>query len=194
MKAVTEWRPDVVLMDVRMPVMDGREALNALRSRSGLEVTPIIAVTASSFEGEEVGLLGYLRWVCAETVFAGGVVSRTGAVHPASEWRTPEPDRAAPISADEERAERWRILAAQLRLLEQTVWPGVRDGMSMSEIARFAARVRTEATAAACPPALDYAARLLADSESFAVEALESALAEFPGLISEIESASSLST
>jgi signal transduction histidine kinase len=193
-KAVTEWRPDVVLMDVRMPVMDGREALNELRSRSGLEVTPIIAVTASSFEGEEMGLLGTFDGFVRKPFSRAELFRELAQFIPRVNGGTPEPERAAPISADEGTRERWRILAAQLRLLEQTLWPGVRDSMSMSEIVRFAARVRTEATAAACPPALDYAVRLLADSESFAVEALESALAEFPGLISEIESLSSPST
>jgi CheY-like chemotaxis protein len=40
-------RPHLVLMDLRMPVMDGPEAAQRMRSEGGIEVrTPIIAVTA----------------------------------------------------------------------------------------------------------------------------------------------------
>jgi signal transduction histidine kinase/CheY-like chemotaxis protein len=55
-EAIAELRPDVVLMDVRMPVMDGREALEVLRAQPGLEVMPVIAVTASSLASEEATL------------------------------------------------------------------------------------------------------------------------------------------
>ena len=38
--------PDVILMDVQMPVMDGLTAIQHIRSRSDLRQTPIIALTA----------------------------------------------------------------------------------------------------------------------------------------------------
>jgi CheY-like chemotaxis protein len=64
-RAVREWRPRVVLMDMTMPVMDGYEATRLLKADPGLKGTAIIAVTASAFEEDRQRILaagadGYL--------------------------------------------------------------------------------------------------------------------------------------
>ena len=61
-----EWKPDLILMDMRMPVMDGYEATKRIRATEEGKNTPIIAITASTFEGdrekiERLGLQGYVR-------------------------------------------------------------------------------------------------------------------------------------
>ncbi|MDZ4686185.1 MAG: PAS domain S-box protein, partial [Planctomycetaceae bacterium] len=44
------WRPDLILMDFRMPVMDGHEAIRRIRAMVGGEHPKIIAVTASAMD------------------------------------------------------------------------------------------------------------------------------------------------
>jgi CheY-like chemotaxis protein len=46
-------RPDVILMDMRMPELDGHETTKRLKAHPALKDIPVIAVTASSFREEE---------------------------------------------------------------------------------------------------------------------------------------------
>ena len=52
-----EWRPHLILMDFRMPVMDGHEAIRRIRAMAGGEDTKIIAVTASAMDDNRQELM-----------------------------------------------------------------------------------------------------------------------------------------
>jgi PAS domain S-box-containing protein len=56
-QAFRTWRPDLILMDIRMPVMDGLAATRAIRGLSGGAEVPVIAFTASAFDEEREPIL-----------------------------------------------------------------------------------------------------------------------------------------
>lgn len=61
----TEHQPALVLMDVRLPDMDGVEALSRLRMDERTASIPVLAVTAQAMKGDrgrfkEAGFDGYL--------------------------------------------------------------------------------------------------------------------------------------
>ncbi len=61
-----QWQPDLILMDMRMPVMDGYSATKYIKQQSKANQTKIIALTASAFESKrtatlEAGCDDYLR-------------------------------------------------------------------------------------------------------------------------------------
>jgi len=60
-----EHRPALVLMDIRLPDIDGVEALSRLRMDERIASIPVLAITAQAMEGDrqrflEAGFDGYL--------------------------------------------------------------------------------------------------------------------------------------
>ena len=64
--AFDEWRPDVILMDMVMPGMDGLEATRRIKALPGGHETPVIAISASAMEEDQTAILaanvsGFIR-------------------------------------------------------------------------------------------------------------------------------------
>jgi two-component system cell cycle response regulator DivK len=51
--AVAKRRPDLILMGIQLPIMDGYEVTRRIKADPGLRSIPIIAVTSYALNGEE---------------------------------------------------------------------------------------------------------------------------------------------
>ena len=49
----TAHKPDLILMDIQMPVMDGYEATRQIKANPDLKAIPIVAVTSYALSGDE---------------------------------------------------------------------------------------------------------------------------------------------
>jgi two-component system cell cycle response regulator DivK len=47
-------RPDLILMDIQLPVIDGYEATRRIKSNADLKSVPVIAVTSYALSGDEM--------------------------------------------------------------------------------------------------------------------------------------------
>ena len=66
LKILKDSRPDLILMDINMPDMDGYTLTAKIRSMPGFERIPILAVTANVMRGDkektlEAGCDGYIQ-------------------------------------------------------------------------------------------------------------------------------------
>ncbi|MET0631396.1 MAG: response regulator [Xanthobacteraceae bacterium] len=51
--AVARQRPDLILMDIQLPILDGYEATRRIKADPALRSIPIIAVTSYALSGDE---------------------------------------------------------------------------------------------------------------------------------------------
>jgi CheY-like chemotaxis protein len=188
-EAVRSKAPDVVLMDIRMPEMDGQTALAEIRKIPGSELLPVIAVTASSMVEDEQRLrgafAGYLRKPFTRAMLFRELsyfIPKHTAAGAARQTRDSDP-AVAPILAT---PERWPALVQTLRRLERNVWPDVRDGGAISETRQFAAELKKLATSHGCPSLASYAEGLLKDADNYSAQRIEEHLARFPGLVRDL--------
>ncbi|HXN72820.1 MAG TPA: response regulator [Candidatus Acidoferrales bacterium] len=112
--AIARERPDLVLMDVQMPVMDGLDAIRAVRANEhdSSDHLPIIALTAHAMKGDRERCLGagadeYLtKPIRAAELFAALGRMKTGNVGPTS----PAPIPVALSSPSVDRADSREVL------------------------------------------------------------------------------------
>jgi two-component system cell cycle response regulator DivK len=53
LSAVMNRRPDLILMDIQLPLMDGYEATRRIKSNPEMKEVPVIAVTSYALAGDE---------------------------------------------------------------------------------------------------------------------------------------------
>src|SRR5690242_21465960 len=51
--AITKQRPDLILMDIQLPIMDGYTATRKIKADPALRSIPIIAIASHALDGEE---------------------------------------------------------------------------------------------------------------------------------------------
>lgn len=71
-------RPDLILMDIQMPEMDGYTAASRMRELPELSSIPIVAVTSYAMAGDreralKLGFVGYLEKPISTETFIGQV-------------------------------------------------------------------------------------------------------------------------
>jgi signal transduction histidine kinase/CheY-like chemotaxis protein len=171
--------PDVLLLDVRMPGMDGRQALAEIRRIQGLELVPAIAVTGSTHNDNYFN--GFVHKPFSPRELFDELAEflprhGAGAADDSANVETSVPEEAAdgPISDE---------LLSQLRQLQADPWPALCNSMAINETKTFACRLEILGEQWHCKPLTAYAGKLRHDAETYAVNDLEKHLGEFAVLV-----------
>src|SRR5262245_5613680 len=87
LRLADEEKPDLVLMDIQMPEMDGYEAARQIRDTPGLEEMPVVAVTSYAMVGDrekamKLGFVGYIEKPIATDTFVAEIGQFISPPHP----------------------------------------------------------------------------------------------------------------
>ncbi len=181
-------RPDLILMDIKMPVMDGFAALSALRDDPHTAAVPVVALTASAMEAEKRRIL--------ESAFDGYLVKpverptllRTLTRFLDHRWE--KRGGAAGENPMEEAPEPLSALAAaglpdRVRELEAMMdeWRRIRRRQYIPDMKAFADRLREMGEAGGIKVLSEYGRRLRFCVDSYDISEMSAVLERFPELI-----------
>jgi signal transduction histidine kinase/CheY-like chemotaxis protein len=172
-----EFIPDIVLLDVRMPGMDGRQALAEIRKIPGMELIPSIAVTGSTHQDDSFSAFIRKPFSTRELFdeLAEFLPRHIPADLPASA-ETPPPTVTIDGPIPQE-------LLTQLRQLVAGSWPVLCNSMAINETKAFARQLDIMGEQWHYTALTNYAGKLLHDAEMYAVADLEKHLGEFAALV-----------
>lgn len=127
-----KWRPDLVLMDTRMPVMNGLEAIRHIRAGVGGKEVKIISVTASAFDEDrkkalEVGADAFLGKPFREKVLFEKIKVLLKAVYVYTDSASLKPEKEAVV----------KDLRGKVAALPETLITQLREATSAADLDRM---------------------------------------------------------
>ncbi|MDM8542984.1 PAS domain S-box protein [Desulfococcaceae bacterium HSG9] len=184
--------PDLILMDMKMPVMDGREATRNIKAWDETKDIPIIAVTASAMKNSEreISALcdGYLR----KPVHKNDLIDELARFlkhtfkQPSSEYSKVPPEDENSSSQEIFAQEFSEIASEMIHILETSFiprWEEINDMIIMDEVEQFSTDLKSSAEEYNLQPLIIYGDNLYQSVQSYDVLEVKKLLKEFPKLV-----------
>jgi signal transduction histidine kinase/CheY-like chemotaxis protein len=181
-------QPDLILMDIRMPVLDGIEATKQIGLNEATRDIAVVALTASAMAEERdsllaMGFAGFLDKPVTEDALYRELKRFIG--HTA---RRHEPQEAP---ATDLTPARFDLFPQILEVLENECmqrWTAIRQNLFFDEIDEFARRVSALGDANSLAILSRYGTDLSAYVKAFDVEQVNSALSLYPQIVAKLKS------
>jgi PAS domain S-box-containing protein len=192
-------RPALVFMDMRMPVMDGFEAIRIMKSDKRLSSIPVVVITASAMKSQEqavreIGCQGYLSKpvtrgkILAELKRFLSITSNredSSKKKDLSKQKKKKKTKATPALADN--ALRLPQLLVQLDGRLSDRWNEVKRTFIIDDIEEFADTVKALGEEHHADAFSRWGERLRDQAGRLDIEEMQETLSEFPGLIDSID-------
>ena len=192
---VRQHQPDLVVMDLRMPGMDGVEAAQRIKADETLRTIPIIALTASGMTQQSDAFQtlceGYLRKPVQKAVLVTEMMrflKHTMVETPASDVEIPSEavEAWSPDMLDVDTLARLPELVERLEA-EKDRWERLGKALIIDEVNAFAGRIRELGAAYGYPPLAAWGAQLEQQARMFDMDAIPRTLAGFPEVVERIQ-------
>jgi signal transduction histidine kinase/DNA-binding response OmpR family regulator len=190
------YQPDAILMDIRMPEMDGLEATRILKAHATCSTIPVIALTASAMADEEKAIRGQTDGFLCKPISRRALTQELArylphrAVEAGAEGGSESADRPATGGESESWAERVPRLLETLAAELSQEWESVRRSMDASRVEHFADLATTLGRDHQIALLSDWGMRLSLEAGSLNMERLPHTMDEFPGLVEKIRDSS----
>ncbi len=181
--------PDLVLMDIRMPIVDGRSAHAMLKAEESTRQIPLIAVTASSLLNGQEELKQIFDGFASKPISRERLyleLSKFLPVRATAATGRPVPEE--PV-AESLHSREWPGLQTELADLRDTVLPGLVELVPAQATLRFANKLTELSVQHDCPPLADYATQLERAAGNMDFAEASRLLAILPGLIDRLSHA-----
>lgn len=183
-------KPDIIFMDLRMPVLDGNHAAKMIREDKELENTHVIAITASALKEEiDSKFLSFFEGYIIKPVDIYKIINLTNSLI------GDEPTGGIHSEIEQPRREdRYRLkdgvsvddLNARIALTVYPLYTTAVKSRLMSDVIAFAAEVRSLHEFSGVAVLLVFSDELNFAANSFDIELINKNLNAFPSLIEEI--------
>ena len=184
------FEPDAILLDIRMPGMDGFQTLERLRQLPVTRKVPIIALTASGMREEvetflRCGFDGFLlrpfdKWQLSEVLcnflpcsdFARVEIEPSPETQFTQEWFPPT-----------ELRQRLPKVLSEIEVKLDEIWRTAQAKQRIPDIEIFATKLAEIGHEEKLPPLFEYGDRLLGSIASFNIDRISLMLANYPQLL-----------
>jgi signal transduction histidine kinase/CheY-like chemotaxis protein len=188
LELVKDKQPDIVFLDIKMPVLDGFKAAQLIKGKDGHNTTPIIALTASAMREtvEEISRFfdGYLPKPLSKMQLVRELARfLPHHVDTSQSVETLETSEVNDTISDETVArlpDLIQVLENETELVAELI-----STQTINDIEDFAGRMQQTATEFAYPPLQVWADQLIEESAMFDMDAMPRTLAQFATLIEE---------
>ncbi|MCP4297966.1 MAG: response regulator [Proteobacteria bacterium] len=186
-----ELKPDLILMDIKMPGMDGYEVTHILKNDDQTRHIPVVAVTASVSEVKledpvRFGFSGYLRKPVSRTILfkeVGRFIKYN------TEPQNVELPDTVPADASSLLPEQIIHLAEILKILDgdlTLLWEDLHKKQSMNKVKLLGSKIRDLGNNYGIEMLESYASTLLSSLDNFDVIKIKTAINQYPVIIEKL--------
>ncbi len=198
LELLEQHKPDLIILDILMPGLDGYEVATRIKQINGLEDIPIIAFTAYVHQVEKFGESGLFddhlfKPVKKKDLYAAlkkhleyKVVGSTSEAN--EKEHEFSPDSLNKNSFTPESLETLPGFVEELKTIFLPQWNGIKDHWVLFKIESFAKKLREASESNGIEVMIEYSDRILEYLDTLELEQLKKELKQFPEIVKKLES------